>query len=180
MPYIINRKFSSIIIKNILKLARLDAKAIELTKETLSLNETIQDCIDSMESKALEGKVVIIFEEKVEVTFNHVKLWLEEALINIIKNGIEHTPEGGEINISLFQNPMYIRVKIEDTGEGIKEEDLPNIFKRFYKVRTLKKSESIGIGLALSKAIIEAHNGTVEAHSMVGVGTKFIITLYVY
>jgi signal transduction histidine kinase len=168
------------LIKNILKLARLDAKAIEFIKENQSLNETIQDCIDSLESKALEGKVKITYEEEEEVIFAHDKLWLEEALINIIKNGIEHTPKGGEIKLNLFENPIYRKIIIEDTGEGIKEEDLPNIFMRFYKVRTLKKSESIGIGLALSKAIIEAHNGMIEVHSIIGKGTKFIITFLKY
>jgi signal transduction histidine kinase len=168
------------LIKNILKLARIDANAIEIVKENQSLNETIQDCIDSLESRAFEGKVKINYTDKEEIMFNHDKLWLEEAFINIIKNGIEHTPEGGTIRLSLIENPICRRIIIEDTGVGISEEDLPNIFKRFYKVKTLKKSESIGIGLALSKVIIESHNGVIEAHSTVGVGTKFIITFLKY
>ncbi|MBC8059215.1 MAG: HAMP domain-containing histidine kinase [Clostridiaceae bacterium] len=165
------------LIKNMLKLAKLDAKAIEITKEKQSLNETLQDSIDALEGKALEGQVNIIFKEKEEIVFQHDRLWLEEALINIIKNAIEHTPKGGNINLDLMENPLYARVVIEDTGEGITEADLPNVFKRFYKAKTSKKSESIGIGLALSKSIIEAHNGMVEVQSKVEVGTKFIITL---
>lgn len=164
------------LIKNILKLARLDAKAIELDKENQSLNETIQDCIDSLEGRAQDSRVKIIYNEEKEISFNHDKLWLEEAIINIVKNCIEHTPEGGKIEISLMENALYRKLIIEDSGEGISEEDLPNIFKRFYKVGTKKKSESIGIGLALAKAIIEDHNGIVEAQSKVGVGTKFSIT----
>ncbi|MBU3144662.1 HAMP domain-containing sensor histidine kinase [Clostridium sp. CF012] len=164
------------LIKNILKLAKLDAKAIEIVKEKQSLNETVQDAIDALESKASEAKVVITFKEKEEIVFMHDRLWLEEALINIIKNGIEHTTPGGTINLELMENPLYTRIIIEDTGEGINEADLPNIFKRFYKGKASKKSESIGIGLALSKSIVEAHNGMIEVRSKVDIGTRFIIT----
>ncbi|MBW9157583.1 HAMP domain-containing sensor histidine kinase [Clostridium tagluense] len=164
------------LIKNILKLAKLDAKAIEIVKEKQSLNETLQDAIDALESKAYDAQVVIDFKEKEEIDFKHDRLWLEEALINIIKNGIEHTPRGGTIDLELLENPLYTRITIEDTGEGINEADLPNIFKRFYKAKTSKKSDSIGIGLALSKSIVEAHNGMIEVRSKVEVGTRFIIT----
>lgn len=106
---------------------------------------------------------------------NHDRLWLEEALNNIIKNGIEHTQSGGEIKIQLLENPLYKKIIIEDNGEGIKEEDLPNIFKRFYKAKASKKNDSVGIGLALSKSIVEAHDGSIEVESRVGEGTKFSI-----
>lgn len=168
------------LIKSMLKLAKLDAKAIELAKENQSLNETIQDSIEALESKALEGKVKIVFPEEKEISFEHDKLWLEEAFINIMKNGIEHTPQGGEIAIQLTENPVYRRVTIEDTGEGIEEDDLPNIFNRFYKARKSKKSDSVGIGLALAKSIVELHNGIIEVESRVGIGTKFIITFLKY
>jgi len=138
--------------------------------------KTVQDSIDALESKAIECDIYIIFNEKEEISFQHDRLWLEEALINIIKNAIEHTPPGGSIKLELMENPLYTRIIIEDTGEGITDVDLPNIFKRFYKAKTSKKSESIGIGLSLSKSIIAAHNGIIEVRSKVGIGTKFVIT----
>lgn len=168
------------LIKSMLKLAKLDAKAIEIVKEDQSLNETLQDSIDALDSKALEAQVKIIFNEEEEMNFKHDRLWLEEALINIIKNGIEHTSQGGSIDLSLIKNPLYTRITIKDTGEGIMEADLPNIFKRFYKAKASKKSESIGIGLSLAKSIIEAHNGMIEVQSTVNIGTKFIITFPKY
>ncbi|APC41509.1 HAMP domain-containing sensor histidine kinase [Clostridium estertheticum] len=164
------------LIKNLLKLAKLDAKAIEIVKEEQSLNGTLHDSIDSLESRSIEGQVKIIFNEKEEIEFNHDVLWLQEAFINIIKNGIEHTAPGGSIKLMLMENPLYTRVTIEDTGEGMTEIDLPNIFKRFYKAKTAKRSDSIGIGLSISKSIIEAHNGIIEVRSKVNIGTKFIIT----
>lgn len=168
------------LIQSILKLAKLDANAIELEKENQSLNETVQEAMDALENKASEEKVKVVLKEKKEIFFDHDRLWLEEALINIIKNGIEHTSKGGEVCIELIENLVYQRVIIKDSGEGIREEDLPNIFKRFYKSKTSPKKDSVGIGLALAKSIIEAHNGMIEAKSVVGVGTKFTITFLKY
>ncbi len=164
------------LIKNLLKLAKLDAKAIEIVREEQSLNEILQDSIDALESKANECRVQIIFKEKEKINFKHDRLWLQEAFINIIKNAIEHTLPRGTITVELMQNPLYTRISIEDTGEGISNMDLPNIFKRFYKAKSSKKSDSIGIGLALAKSIIEAHNGIIEVSSKVNIGTRFTIT----
>lgn len=163
------------LITNLLKLAKLDAKAIEFDKEVQSLNETVQESVEALECKALEGDISIVFNDDEEVMLDHDRLWLEEALNNIIKNGIEHTKPGGRININLMENPMYKKIVIEDNGEGINEEDLPNIFKRFYKARTSKKNDSVGIGLALSKSIVEAHGGSIEVESTLNEGTKFSI-----
>ncbi|MFA6941420.1 MAG: HAMP domain-containing sensor histidine kinase, partial [Clostridiaceae bacterium] len=163
------------LIKSLLKLAKLDAKAIEFNKEKQSLNETMQDSIDALESKAMEKNINIIFDEREQIVFPHDTLWLQESFINIIKNCIEHTPSGGKINIKLSENPVYRRIIIEDTGEGISEEDLPHIFKRFYKAKN-SSSDSVGIGLALAKSIVESHGGIIEAESCRGKGARFIIT----
>lgn len=164
------------LIQSLLKLARLDAKAIKLEKENQSLNETVKESINALKGKATEGNVKIVFEESDDVLFEHDRKWLEEAFINIIKNGIEHTPPEGKVKIKLVENPVYRRVTIEDNGEGISQEDLPNIFKRFYKAKTSKKTDSVGIGLALAKSIIESHNGIIEVQSRAGEGTIFIIS----
>jgi signal transduction histidine kinase len=168
------------LIQSILKLAKLDANSIELSKENQSLNETVEEAIEALESRASENKVEINLMENDDISFEHDRLWLEEAFINIIKNGIEHVGVGGQITIELIENPIYRRVVIEDNGEGINEEDLPNIFKRFYKAKTSRKSDSVGIGLALAKSIVEAHNGIIEVQSKVGIGTKFTMTFLKY
>jgi signal transduction histidine kinase len=82
------------------------------------------------------------------------KEWIVEALVNIIKNSIEHTKEGGIIEVSQAESPVMIKLVIKDNGEGIPEEDLPHIFERFYKGRNNYSSTSTGIGLSLSKSII--------------------------
>ncbi|WP_084758949.1 ATP-binding protein [Clostridium disporicum] len=89
---------------------------------------------------------------------------------------MKHTAIGENIKISLDETTLSVTVTISDNGEGIEKKDLKNIFKRFYKGKNSINPKSIGIGLSLSKKIIEAYNGSVVAESEVGVGTTFYIT----
>jgi len=164
------------LIQSILKLAKLDAKAMQIDRQQQSLNETVRQSTDDLCEQAAEANVGIQFHSSEEIEFNHDCLWLKEAFINIIKNCIEHTSPDGHIDINITANPLHTRVTITDTGEGISQDDLPHIFKRFYKVKTSKKSDSIGIGLTLAKSIIEAYGGMIEAKSDFGKGTSFLIT----
>ena len=100
--------------------------------------------------------------------------WTSEALLNIIKNCIEHTPSGGEIDISVFTNALFTQITVKDNGEGMDKADLPYIFNRFYKGKNAG-SDSVGIGLAMAKSIIEAQNGTIEVKSKPKEGSEFIL-----
>lgn len=182
------------LIKSMLKLAKVDARAINFNIKENSLVNTIYEVMDNVAVMAAENKVNISIKNIIEVEgldidkslidkdnkkydnkfiFNYDEQWLGEALINIVKNGIEHSL-GGEIYIQLEENPINTKIIIRDNGEGINEKDLPNIFKRFYKGG---KSDSVGIGLSLSKSIIEAQGGYIEVRSKVGIGTEFKIVL---
>ncbi|MBS4534105.1 HAMP domain-containing histidine kinase [Clostridium sp. D2Q-14] len=168
------------LIKSLLRLARLDVHAIKFERKNNDLNTTIEESIEMIESKAIEKKVSIDFSQDEKVFLEHDIYWLKEALMNIFINSIEHSNSGDKINVEILENPIYKRIIIEDQGEGISEEDLPNIFRRFYKSKRSQKSDSVGIGLALSKAIIGGHGGIIEAESQLGEGTKFIITFLKY
>ena len=104
--------------------------------------------------------------------------WTKEALTNIVKNCIEHTAENKNIYIEVEENCLYLQIIIKDEGEGISKEDLPNIFKRFYKGKDSSK-ESFGIGLALAKTIIEKQNGEIRVQSKSGEGTQFKIRIFI-
>lgn len=164
------------LIKNLLRLAKIDAKALVFDKKYQSINETVIEVVRALESKALENNMKIDLIQTEDVYIEHDRLWIQEALINIVKNAIEHTQQHGNITIEIIQNQVYKRIIITDTGEGIKKDDLPNIFKKFYKVKTSKKNDSVGIGLALAKSIVESHEGIIEVKSKVGIGTSFDIT----
>lgn len=168
------------LIQNLLKLAKIDADAIELDMEEQSLIETLEEALDALESKAREKEVTIDYPLGNDIFLKHDRLWLQEALINVVKNGIEHSPIGGRVTIELEDNPIYTRITVKNNGEIISEEDLANIFKRFYKGKNSMKSDSIGIGLSLSRSILERHGGYIEARSDESEGTRFIITFLKY
>lgn len=164
------------LILNLLKLARLEAGAIEFVKERFLFADSIRKAQIPLEVKLAEKQHIFICEEKTPVYFTGDEEWMGEAFANLLKNAVEHTGEGGKITVELSETPLLTRVVIEDTGEGIEPKDLPHIFERFYKGSNSVKVESVGIGLALARLIIEAHDGTISVESRRGRGTKFTVT----
>ncbi|WP_250675116.1 HAMP domain-containing sensor histidine kinase [Paraclostridium ghonii] len=170
----------NVMIQNILKLAKLDANTIEFCKKEESLNQTIKEVLYSLKEVANVRNVKLEINEFEQISLQQDKFWIKEAFNNIIKNCIEHTPEDGIVKAYLLNNPAYYRVIIEDSGEGIDQSDIANIFNRFYKTKTSNKKDSVGIGLSISKSIIESHNGYIDVKSKKGMGTRFIITFMKY
>lgn len=168
------------LIKSLLKLARLDARAIKFDKEKLNLNYTIKSVIESLNEKIRLKDININFNSRNDIFLKHDFYWLKEAIINLLVNAIDHSENDSNINIKTVETPIYKRIEIEDYGEGIDRLDLPHIFKRFYKAKNSKNSDSVGIGLALSKSIIEGHDGIIEVESIKGEETKFIIIFLKY
>lgn len=165
------------LILNLLKMARLEAGAISFTKEKSSIKQTVEKSVEAfyLVAKEKNQKITIICDE--DDLFPHDIEWTIEALSNIIKNAIEHTGNNGEINIYIDITPISVHIEIEDNGEGITKEELGKIFERFYKGKNSANPNSIGIGLALSKVIIENQGGDIRVDSEVGVGTKFYVSL---
>lgn len=165
------------LILNLLKIARLEAGAIEFKKEYIPLVNPVNKMMNVLKDKAVAKNQSLILKGNTEdLGFCGDEEWTSEALINIVKNSIEHTSSGGEVSIELSETPLFSSITVQDNGEGIDKKDLPHIFERFYKGSNSVKTESAGIGLALSKIIIEAQNGSVSVYSEKGRGTKFVIT----
>lgn len=166
------------LIHTLLKMARLETGVIELNMEDKDIAKTIRDEIKSLKIRFNNKKQKVIMKNLDEaVYFPHDSRWIGEALRNIIKNSIDYTPEGGEISILMEETETLIRIEIEDTGMGISKEDIPLIFQRFYQGRNSKKVTKIGtgIGLSITKVIVEKHNGNIEVCSLEDKGTKFTI-----
>jgi signal transduction histidine kinase len=165
------------LLTSLLKLSKIDAGTVEFKKETIKvtslISHTVKPLLIPMELKEqtleLQGEEVTSFTGD----FN----WTVEALINIIKNCVEHTQGGGTISIHFEENPIYTEITISDNGYGIEKEDLPYIFKRFYKGKDASE-ESVGIGLAMAKSIIDRQNGNISVTSKKGQGTRFSIKFY--
>ncbi|MEB2302631.1 HAMP domain-containing histidine kinase [Lysinibacillus xylanilyticus] len=166
----------NVLIQNLLKVAKIDAKAVSFDKESLNLVETINEVLNRLENIINERDLSIDWDGTEEVVVIHDKLWMQEALMNLLKNAIEHSKPGEKITLQVNDTPIYTELVIQDFGEGIAAEDLPHIFNRFYKASTSKKHDSTGIGLALTKAIIEAHQALIKVESVKNAYTKFTIT----
>ena len=164
------------LIRNLLTLSQLEAGVLKMKPVSVDLGELMEDIRSSLEIMA-EVKGVSL---EVKVPDTEIKAdghWLREALMNVIKNCIEHTDEGGNVQVKGSENNLYTELIIEDNGSGISEKDLPHIFERFYKADN-SSPQSVGIGLALAKNIINAHSGIIEAESEKGRGTKFTVKIY--
>ncbi len=165
------------LVSSLLKLSKIDAGTIEFEKENVNVKELISKAVEHllipMEIK--EQTLEINGDENTQFIgdFN----WSSEAVTNIIKNCIEHTPSGGKISINFSETPIYTMIKIFDNGIGIHKDDLPYIFNRFFKGKNSDK-DSIGIGLAMSKSILQKQGGIIEVKSEKDKGTQFTIKIY--
>lgn len=161
--------------KNLLKLARLEAGSIEFKKKDCFLCETLKKSLSPLFIKAQEKQQEIFLRVDENINFKHDTEWLAEAFTNIIKNAIEHTNSGGNIKIIAMETPLSVQIIIKDNGEGIPKKEISKIFNRFYKGENSTNPASIGIGLALSKTIIEGQQGSISVKSEEGKGTEFSI-----
>ena len=159
----------------LLKMSKLDAGTVNFNQETLTMKELMNKaCSPLLVPIELRGQELSI---KAEGTFTGDISWTCEAVGNIVKNCMEHTPEGGKLEITATENPIYSEIIITDSGCGISKDDLPHIFERFYK-GDKSNDKSFGIGLALARMIITSQNGTVKAENRKEKGAKFTIRFY--
>ena len=165
------------LIRNLLTLSQLEAGVLTMKREELNLSELMRQIHESIDIIAELKGVLVNLQVPENMIIQGDSHWLREALLNIVKNSVEHTGEGGSVSVHAERNTIYTKITIEDNGSGIEEKDLPHIFERFYKAENAS-SQSVGIGLALAKQIISAHNGTIEVESKQGKGTTFQVKLY--
>lgn len=159
---------------SMLKLSKLDANVVQFYDEKINLNKFITEIVKNLEIPIEIKNQNIIINGDNEAAFVGDYKWQQEAVTNIIKNCIEHNKENGTINIKYEENNLFTKISIKDEGIGIEKEDLKHIFERFYKGKNSTEN-SVGIGLSLSKNIIEKNNGIIFCKSEIGKGTEFII-----
>lgn len=174
-----NIKKLEYLIDSLVNISRLEAEMIKITPVNTSIKETITKAINSVYVKALDKKIDIELEEFEDKIIPHDEKWTEEAIFNVLENGVKYTKEGGNIKVSLVETVNFIRISIKDNGRGIKKEDYNNIFKRFYrgKSENVKNIEGSGVGLYLSRKIIEEQGGSISVKSKEGLGSEFIILM---
>lgn len=166
------------LILNLLKLAKLDADTVEMTDEKLSAFDLVEESLQPFQI-TFDVRDIALSKSGSDFFVEGDSGWLCEAISNIIKNDLEHTPCGGSISISFKQTALFGVISITDNGCGIDEEDLKHIFERFYRGKN-SSPERVGIGLALSKSIVEKNGGKIEVKSIPGSGTTFDVFLPIF
>ncbi|MCR2044024.1 sensor histidine kinase [Anaerosalibacter massiliensis] len=161
---------------SLLTISKLDAGTIKFKKDIVYIKDIIDLAIEPI-MFLIEKKNIKLYIVGDNAIIKGDSYWLGEAFLNIIKNCIEHLEDNGEINLFIESNPIFTEVKIEDNGSGFLKEDLPHIFKRFYKGKNANK-DSIGIGLSIAKSIIEKHNGEISVENKKEGGARFKIKFY--
>lgn len=159
---------------SMLKLSKLDANVVQFYDEKINLNKFIGEIIKNLEIPIEVKNQKIVIDGDENVSFIGDYKWQQEAITNIIKNCIEHNENNGTIYINYEENSLFTKITIRDEGEGIPKEDLKHIFERFYKGKNSSEN-SVGIGLALAKNIIEKNNGMINCKSELDKGTEFVI-----
>ena len=164
------------LIKTLLKLTRLDAGGIEFRKSEYTIGEVVSQSIEELSDRAENEN------KKLKISGNENSIircdmeWTREAIGNIVKNALDHTKAGGIIKISWDETPLMFRISVSDNGDGIDEEDIHHIFKRFYRSKRSLDTQGIGLGLPLARSIVEGQGGTISVRSEIGAGTVFMIS----
>ena len=168
--------------ESLLVLSRLDAGTLMFQKEDVDVFTLLVLAADNLQELFADSGTFIDIPESGEMAVKADLNWTMEAVINVMKNCMEHNA-GGTVHCSYGQNPLYTEILIWDEGDGFAKEDIPNLFKRFYRGKNADaggniRGSGIGIGLALSKEIIEHQNGTIRAKNLPNGGACFEIRLY--
>lgn len=161
---------------SMLKLARIEAGAIQFEKQDVHLETLLLQAAEGVQYLVNSRNQKLKVDCDSQIKLNCDGDWLVEAVINLLKNASDYSPEGKNIRMEIEETAVYIRIYVKDEGVGIPEKELPNIFKRFYRVHQEVNPNSVGIGLSLTKSIIEGMGGSIKVRSEEGKYTWFVIT----
>ena len=171
------------LVSELLDLAKLDSHEIFPQCEPFNLSELVQDVVQKFQLKAEEKQIHLVTDFEKGLPFANADIGLiERALENLMENAIHYTPQGGSIRLVLTSGRKDISVQVSDTGHGIPKEELPHIFNRFYQLDKSRQGEEghSGLGLAITKRIIELHDRSIEVSSSLGSGTTFTFHIPVF
>ncbi len=162
------------LVTTVLKLSKLDAGMVELERAWISGKALVEDVVRRLEIAAEWRGISFSLDFPEQVSLFVDRKWTEEALLNIVKNAIEHSTDGGIVEISGEANEVYVQIAVRDHGEGMTREEQRKLFQRFYQGNSARE-DSMGIGLSLAKEILEKQNGYITVDSYREGGTVFIL-----
>jgi len=168
------------LVEDLQDLALAEAGELKLVKQTVGINEVVNQSVTAIQPQAQAKSISVTSSlpessPLVEIDFHRIL----QVLHNLLDNALAHTPAGGSVMVTLIPHFSTVDIAVEDTGEGIPVEEIPNIFERFYRVdksRT-RATGGHGLGLTIAKRLVEAHQGTISVTSEVGKGSRFTVSL---
>ena len=163
--------------ESLLMLSKIDAGTLPLKREKVDLYTVLNLASDNLNDLLRNNHITVDIPENGCIEFLGDLEWTMEALINLIKNCMEHSKPGGVVHCEYSGNPLYVEIRVWDDGAGFDKEDLPHLFDRFYRGRCAAP-DGIGIGLALARSIFELQNGTITARNLQTGGACFEIRIY--
>jgi two-component system sensor histidine kinase KdpD len=164
------------LINNILDMARLDAGVVELNKQWHPVEEIIGTVLTRLQKHLLDRAVKVKLPAGIPMIFVDAVM-IEQVLINLLENAIRYTPEGSDLEITADMTEAAVEIKVADHGAGIPKGREDSLFEKFYQARHEAAQSGVGLGLAICRAIIEAHGGKIYAQNRLGGGAVFTFIL---
>ena len=150
----------------LLSLSRIDSGSLHLESVPVDVYTALNLAAENLAGLLEEARIQVEIWDRGSIAFPGDLEWTMEALMNLMKNCLEHSPAGSCIHCDYSENPLYVQILIQDEGEGFAEEDLPHLFERFFRGKNASEG-SVGIGLSLARAVFERQNGTITARNLV-------------
>ena len=165
------------IIGSLAKMVKLEQDVIAFDAEGISIKKTLLDAIDTVYEKLEKKGILLVSEPYEDIRLFHNRKWTVEVFVNLLENAVKYTKRGGTIRIRVCPYEIYTEIQIIDNGCGIREDEITEIFKRFYRSREVEHIEGSGIGLYLSNLILEKEKGYMVVKSVYGEGSCFSVFL---
>ena len=167
------------VVGDLLFVAQIEAGKLAIERERVDLTGLATDCIEAARPRAAEKHIDLELEGEASVELLGDRTRLAQLLDNLVSNAIKFTPGGGRVGVRLSRDNGHVVLAISDTGMGIPAEEQANLFQRFFRTSEATKHaiQGTGLGLTITKAIAEAHGGTISVKSGEGKGTTFVVDL---
>jgi heavy metal sensor kinase len=167
------------LIGRILTVTKAESGLLSLERKPVDIAALLNDLAETLSVIASARDISLGFETAPHLVASGDAQWLKHALLNVLDNAIKYTPEGGSVAVRGYENAIHVVIEVQDTGIGIPADALPHIFKRFYRAETsrAKDIEGVGLGLNLTKWIVDHHGGKIEVSSQPGSGTRVELCL---
>ncbi len=165
------------IVESLSKMVKLEQNIEGFEINEIGIRQTILDAVDTVYGKLEKKEIHLAVESFADCRIFHNRKWTAEVFVNLLENAIKYTEKGGVVSISVHPYELYTEIRISDNGRGVRQEELTDIFKRFYRSPEVENLEGSGIGLYLSDLILEKEKGYITAVSEYGKGSCFSVFL---